>query len=90
MNKVDQLSQDLMLKFLHNNFPVKKLRDGRRFKRGIIIENGFSVGPTRKLFLNEPAAMNALIIVLASILTDVFAFTPREVNLALTAYLKTT
>ena len=41
MDELDEYSQELMLNFLHANFPVERLKDGRRFKRGIIIHGDF-------------------------------------------------
>lgn len=77
-----------MLRFLHLNFPVKKLKDGRRFKRGIILDSGFIEGPTRKVFLKPQKEINSLFILLSKVLEDVFAFSRLEITTALLAYLK--
>jgi len=87
MKELDQYSQDIMLKFLQAYFPVKKLKDGRRFKRGIIIEPGFSVGPTRKIYLKPQSELHALFVILYSILEDVFDFSKLEINMVLLKYL---
>ena len=77
-----------MLRFLQANFPVKKLKDGRRFKRGIILDSGFIEGPSRKVFLKPQTEINTLFILLSKVLEDVFSFSRVEITTALLTYLK--
>lgn len=36
----DTKEKELMLKFLNRNYPVHRIKDNRRFKRTIILEDG--------------------------------------------------
>ena len=87
MDELDEYSQELMLNFLHTNFPVERLKDGRRFKRGIIIHGDFIGGPTTKGFLKPQSEIKSLFILLSSVLEDVFAFTKYEINMVVLKYL---
>lgn len=87
MNEIDEYTQEIILNFLQINFPIKKLKDGRRFKRGIIIDSGFIEGPTRKVFFKPQAELNSLFILLSKVLEDVFSIPKLEINMALMKYL---
>lgn len=87
MDEVDAISQALMLKFLQEHFPVKRLKDGRRFKRGIIIDSDFTGMFTHKVFMAPKEEIKKLFALLSDILDDVFAFTRLEINVVLVTYL---
>lgn len=88
MNEIDEISQTLMLKFLQQNFPVKRLKDGRRFRRGIIIDGDFTGNFTQKVFMAPQDQLQKLFAYLSDILEDVFAFSRLEINKAVLTYLK--
>ena len=88
MNEVDAYSQELMLKFLQEHFPVKRLKDGRRFKRGIIIDGEFTGLFSHKVFMAPQSELQKAFAFLADILDDVFAFSKLEINMVLLKYLK--
>lgn len=82
-------TNEMLLAFLTQYFPVKRLRDGRRFKRGILIE-GRWLGPKAsdsKFFLKSQSDLNSAFSILYKILVDVFGFTATEVNPVLLTYL---
>jgi len=87
MNEVYAKSQALMLKFLQENFPIKRLKDGKRFKRGMIIEGEFTGTNSVRLFMSYKEDINRVFILLSRILEDVFAFSRLEINTALLTYL---
>jgi hypothetical protein len=84
---VDEMSQELILRFLQVNFPIIRLRNGRRFSRGIVIETGFTGRMETKHFLKPQNELQALYAILYAILRDVFGFNNKEINTALLTYL---
>lgn len=87
MGVIDEISQDIMVKFLQNHFPVKRLKDGKRFRRGIIIDSGFTGIANVSLFLSNKEDINRAFNILYGILFDVFCFTMYEINMVLLKYL---
>jgi len=87
MNEIDEFSQKVMLDFLQANFPVKRLKDGRRFRRGIIMDGGFVGGSTRNTFMSPKIEREQTFILLSKVLDDVFGFSRFEINMALAIYL---
>jgi len=87
MNEIDEFSQKAMLAFLQTNFPVKRLKDGRRFRRGIIMDGGFVGGSTRNTYMSPKIEREQTFILLSRVLEDVFGFSRYEVNMVLAKYL---
>jgi hypothetical protein len=88
MESVDEESQELMLWFLKLEFPIKKLRDGRRFKRGIVVNSAYTQTKDIPFFLKPHSELTALYATLGNALDDVFAFTQLEINTVLFKYLQ--
>ena len=63
---IELQEQELMIKFLKKNFPVYRLKNGLRFKRTIILENGES------FLLSDKDSVNDLYFKLYDILKIVF------------------
>ncbi len=81
-------SQALMLKFLQENFPIKRLKDGMRFKRGMIIDGDFTGSPqTIRLFMAPKKELSMVFAILSNILEDVFSFSKLEIHTVLLTYL---
>jgi len=87
MNEIDEISQALMFKFLQENFPVKRLKDGRRFRRGIIITGDFTGRFTHNTFMSPEPELRNTFAFLSDILNDVFGFSQLEINMTLLSYL---
>lgn len=88
MNEVDPIAQAMMLTFLQEHFPVRRLKDGRRFRRGIIIDGDFTGFFTQKVFMAPREELNKVFALLSNVLDDVFAFSRLEINMVLMTYLK--
>jgi hypothetical protein len=88
MESVDEESQELMLWFLKLEFPIKKLRDGRRFKRGIVVNSAYIRSNNIHFFLKPHEELIALYATLGNVLDNVFAFSHLEINTVLFKYLK--
>jgi hypothetical protein len=87
MNEVDAISQALILKFLQENFPVKRLKDGRRFRRGIIIDGSFTGMFTHNTFMSPETELQRTFAFLSDIIENVFGFSKLEINMAILTYL---
>lgn len=81
MDEVDEITQKLMLEYLQKNHPIKKLRDGRRFKRGILTDDEI------KIFLKPREETNKVFNYLATELFEVFGVQQLEINMAVLKYL---
>ena len=80
MNEIDEYSQELMLMFLKQNYPIKRLKDGKHFKRGVIIDS-------TNVFLSPKSELHKLGIQLTYILDDMFSFSKLEINMVVLKYL---
>jgi hypothetical protein len=80
-NNLDESMQQIMLNYLSKTYPIKKIRDGRRFKRGIVSDYD------EKYFLKPTNEANRLFSYLSNDLTAVFSPTKLEINMVLLKYL---
>ena len=86
MEDIDEKMQDIMLNYLRDNYPVTKLRMGRRFKRGIKLseyvedEKGYA-------FLKPREELNKTFNGLSIALDDIFGLPQYEINVILLRYL---
>jgi len=87
MNNIDEFSMKIMLDFLQTNFPVKRLKDGRRFRRGIVLDSGFIGRQSIKTYMAPKSERRRTFILLSKILEDVFGIPKYEINTVLTIYL---
>ena len=73
--------KDLMIKFLTLNYPVKRLKRGRHFNRGIIMDNGESY------FLSDKSQSIPLYSGLVNMLMLVFGCGESESREAVASFL---
>ena len=62
----------IILKFLQKNYPITKIKHGKHFKRGVILDNG------NKLLLNDKGTTIVLEKNLTDILQLIFAINRQE------------
>ena len=86
MEDIDEITQDIMLKFLKDNYPVTKLRHNRRFKRGIKLGE-YSTHEKGHSFLKPREELNKTFNGLYDALNDVFGVPEYEINVVLLRYL---
>lgn len=89
MIEIDEISKKLMLDFLQNHFPIKRLRDKthrRKFRRGIVMDGDFTDGTTVNRFMAPKEERNRTYQMLYKILDEVFGFTKTEINVVLLDY----
>lgn len=78
---MDETTQIIMLNYLQKTFPVKKLKDGRRFKRGIRTDEDMN------LYLSPREETNKAFNYLSNDLANVFGVPQVEINLTVLKYL---
>jgi len=61
-----EIDKKLMLKFLEKNYPVSRIKNGLRFKRAIVLDNG------NAYHLSNPNSLNQLRHALADTLKLIF------------------
>lgn len=86
MYEIDEFSQKAMLDFLQTYFPIKRLKNGRRFSRGIILDGDFTGLSTRNIFLSPRKEQVHSFMALSRVLEDVFGFPMAEINTVLLKY----
>jgi hypothetical protein len=86
MEEVDEITQDIILRFLRDNYPVTKLRDKRRFKRGIRLHE-YHPDEKGHGFLKPRVELNKTFNALSETLSDVFGISQYEINVAILRYL---
>lgn len=75
------LDKKLMLKFLELNYPVSRIKDNKKFKRAIIIDNGTIY------YLNNTNNQKQLKIYIKEILKLIFCLDESTINSVLDIYL---
>ena len=97
--KSDSRLHEILLKFLKLHFPIQRIKEGKRFKRGIIIPNSFiskyhiiydpayNYSPILRYFLTTKDQRAALYGELQVILQMVFAISVAEIATVLYPYL---
>lgn len=81
MNEIDEEMQQIMLNYLRKAYPIKRLKDGRRFKRGIVSDTG------DKLYLTPQSDAERTFKNLDTNLKRVFSAEQLEINILLLKYL---
>lgn len=81
MNNVDETMQQIMFDYLSKAYPIKKIRDGRRFKRGVVSDSD------EKYFLKPQIEANRLFNYLSNDLISVFSAEQLEINMVVLKYL---
>ena len=76
--------ENIVLNFLKNEFPIKRLKNGKRFGRGIIIN--YNNLEYRK-FLSNKNDVDKLFIILYKILINIFDLSGLEGNSIVLKYL---
>ena len=87
--KYDEVSLEMMDKFLRRHFPVKRIKpkDGKRFRRGIKVDPGFVSTKKTEYFLTPYLETKQLFTLLYQVLESVFGFTPDEITQVIYRYL---
>ena len=62
----NEVIENLISKFLTNNYPIMRIKDNMRFKRAIILDNG------KVFFLSDPYAYQQVKTQLTQILVTIF------------------
>lgn len=86
MEDIDEITQKIILNYLKVEYPVTKLRDNRRFKRGIIILD-YSTNPKGFSFLQPRAELNKTFDSLFQSIKDMFGVSEYEINVVVLKYL---
>ena len=86
MDDIDEITQDIILDYLKAEYPVTKLRDGRRFKRGIVLDgvNGNDKGFG---FLKPNEELKKTFNGLFNSINDMFGVSHYEINVVILRYL---
>ena len=83
---MDIHTQELIVKFLKNNFPVQRLKNNDRFQRGILIPKCLTGYADRKFFLRPVFNRKELFSSVYEILRSIFGVSPSEIIEAMKAH----
>jgi hypothetical protein len=81
---VDNVEKEIMLKFLKRSYPVLKIKDNKRFKRCIVLDDGV------RYFISDEKQHISLRLKLLEIIKNVFHCTHSISHYILNHYLKAT
>lgn len=89
LNMCEDKFKKIINKFLERNFPITKVKKNgnKRFRRGIIIESGFTGKPTQKYLISDKDDIKKLFVCLVDILQKVFGVDYEYTKPILTNYL---
>lgn len=85
--EIQHKNQEIVNKFLDNNFKKRRVRIDRTFKRAIPIEEGFTGKKTYYLHPTEKDYKLKLYTELHKIVKDVFGFSNNEIDLIIYRYI---
>lgn len=80
MDELVEVKKDIMIKYLKVAYPIKRLRDGRRYKRGFVINDV-------PYFLKSRSELNKAFNALKEMLIIVFDASEYEANLTVLTYM---